>query len=216
MADEQSTIVDWTNLPPTVVEVSLWAGFHDAQIVTIQSNLLERTVTLHLESDHLLEFHNLPLDMQFILRLDGVKSARVVHHAAWPGTFSIPDGISQQEQSRLIAEYQDKGREESLSWTGLESALTTQCQQVLDIADANLATANDNSVALRISGLLNYTEYRELFLRAERLTLTRGDGHELGIAGLLKMGEAYWDALERHKAGASRAEPDADSKEKTP
>ena len=216
MADEQSTIVDWTNLPPTVVEVSLWAGFHDAQIVTIQSNLLERTVTLHLESDHLLEFHNLPLDMQFILRLDGVKSARVVHHAAWPGTFSIPDGISQQEQSRLIAEYQHKGREESLSWTGLESALTTQCQQVLDIADANLATANDNSVALRISGLLNYTEYRELFLRAERLTLTRGDGHELGIAGLLKMGEAYWDALERHKAGASRAEPDADSKEKTP
>jgi len=54
-------------------------------------------------------------------------------------------------------------------------------------------------VALRISGLLNYTSYRELFLRAERLTLSRGDGEELGIAGLLKMGEAYWDAFERQK-----------------
>jgi hypothetical protein len=216
MADEQSTILDWTNLTPAAAQVSLWAGLHDAQIVTIQSNLLERAVTLHLEIDHLLEFHNLPLDMQFLLRLDGVQSARVVHHAAWPGTFSIPDGISQEEQSRLIAEYQSKCREESLSWADLENALTTECQQVLDIADATLATANDNSVALRISGLLNYTEHRALFLRAERLTLTRGDGHELGIAGLLKMGEAYWNALERQKARASQAEPDGDSKEKLP
>jgi len=216
MADEQSTIPDWTNLPPAAAQVSLWTGLHDAQIVTIQSNLLERTVTLHLESDHLLEFHSLPLDMQFLLRLDGVQSARVVHHAAWPGTFSIPDGISQEEQSRLIAEYQSKCREESLSWADLENALTTECQQVLDIADATLATAIDNSVALRISGLLNYTEHRELFLRAERLTLTRGDGHELGIAGLLRMGENYWDALERRKARASQAEPDDDSKEKLP
>jgi len=30
--------------------------------VSIQSNLLERTVTLHLQSDHLLEFHKLPPD----------------------------------------------------------------------------------------------------------------------------------------------------------
>ena len=72
MPDEQSGIVDWMNLPHGVPEVSLWTSLHDAQIVSIQSNLLERTVTLHLESDHLLEFHNLPLDMQFLLRLDGM------------------------------------------------------------------------------------------------------------------------------------------------
>src|SRR6266478_1633881 len=138
MPEEQSWIVDWMNLPQGAAEVSLWAGLHDAQIVSIQSNLLARTVTLHLESDHLLEFHKLPLDMQFLLRLDGVQSARVVHYAAWPGTFSLPDGISQEEQSRLIAEYQSKCREESLSWADLENALTTECQQVLDIADATL------------------------------------------------------------------------------
>jgi len=48
------------NLPHGVTEVTLWAGLHDAQIVSIQSNLLESTDTLHLESDHLLEFHKLP------------------------------------------------------------------------------------------------------------------------------------------------------------
>src|SRR6266550_2610743 len=71
MPDEQSGTVDWMNLPHGVPEVSLWTGLHDAQIVSIQSNLLERTVALHLESDHLLEFHNLPPDMQFLLRLVG-------------------------------------------------------------------------------------------------------------------------------------------------
>ncbi|HEY6268016.1 MAG TPA: hypothetical protein VIX11_06950 [Candidatus Acidoferrum sp.] len=209
MAEEHSTLVDWMNLPPGAQETSLWAGLHDAQIVTIRSNLLERTITLHLESDHLLEFHNLPLDMQFLLRLDGVQSARVVQHAGWPGEFSVPAGVSPEEQSRLITEYQSKCREESLDWTDLETALTTECKQVLDIADANLATAPGKSVALRINGLLNYTEYRELFLRAERLTLTRGDGQDLGIAGLLKMGEAYWDDFEKRKNGDPSGSPPA-------
>jgi hypothetical protein len=201
MPEQQPALVDWMNLPAGIQETSLWAGLHDAQIVTIESNLLDRTITLHLEIDHLLEFHNLPLDMQFLLRLDGVQSARVVQHAGWPGEFAVPADVSPEEQSRLITEYQSKCREESLDWTELEAALTTECKQVLDIADAHLATAPGNSVALRINGLLNYTEYRELFLRAERLTLTRGDGQDLGIAGLLKMGEAYWAAFEQRKNG---------------
>jgi hypothetical protein len=201
MPEEQSRIVDWMNLPPGAQETSLWSGLHDAQIVSIQSNLLDRTITLHLESDHLLEFHRLPLDMQFLLRLDGVQSARVVHFAGWPGEFSVPAGVSAEEQSRLIAEYQSKCREVSLSWSDLENALTIECKQVLDIADATLATALNNSVALRINGLLNYTEFHELFLRAQRLTVTRGDGQDLGIAGLLKLGEAYWDAFEQRKNG---------------
>ena len=106
MPDEQSGIVDWMNLPHGVPEVSLWAGLHDAQIVSIQSNLLERTVTLHLKSDHLLEFHNLPPDMQFLLRLDGVQSARVLHYAVWPGEFSVPDGVTREEEARLIVPIQ--------------------------------------------------------------------------------------------------------------
>lgn len=193
MPEEQTGIVDWMNLPHGATEVSLWAGLHDAQIVSIQSNLLERTVTLHLESDHLLEFHKLPPDMQFLLRLEGVQSARVVHYAVWPGEFSVPAGAAREEDARLIAEYQSKCREESVSWSELERAVTTECKQVIDIVDASLVTSTDNSVALRISGLLNYASYRELFLRAERLTVSRGDGQELGMTALLKMGEVYWE-----------------------
>ena len=91
----------------------------------------------------------------------------------------------------------------------MESALTLEYKQVIDITDATLAASENNSVALRVSGLLNYTEYRELFLRAERLTLTRGDGQELGIAGLLKMGEEYWDTFERRKNDDTEGSPRA-------
>jgi hypothetical protein len=209
MAEEQAPLVDWMNLPPRAQEISLWAGLHDAQIVSIQSNLLDRSITLHLESDHLLEFHNLPLDMQFLLRLDGVQSARVVHYSIWPGEFSIPAGTAREEESRLISEYQAKWREESFSWSELESAVTIQCEQVIDIMDANMATATDNSVALRIGGMLNYAKWHELFLRAERLTLTRGDGQDLGIDGLQKMGQAYWDAFEQRKNADPTSRPRA-------
>jgi hypothetical protein len=204
MAEEQSKSVDWVHLPPGAQEMSLWVGLHDAQIVSIRSDRLERTLTLHLECDHLLEFHELPLDMQFLLRLEGVQSARVVHYEMWPGEFSVPAGVSSEQKERFVAEYQSKWREESLSWSELESAITLECKQVIDIVDATMATTPDRSVALRISGLLNYTEFRELFLRAESLTLAKGDGQDLGIAGLLKMGEAYWDAFERRKTGDSQ------------
>lgn len=209
MAQADSGFIDWINLPQGTQEVSLWAGLHDAQIVSIQSNLLERTLSLHLESDHLLEFHNLPPDMQFLLRLHGVQSARVVCYAIWPGEFSVPAGSSPDEGARLIAEYQSKWREESLSWSELQSAVTTEYKQVIDIEDATMATAGDNSVALRITGLLNYTEYRGLFLRAERLTLFSGDGQDLGIAGLQTLGESYWEAVDRPKIDDTGGNPAA-------
>ena len=54
-------------------------------------------------------------------------------------------------------------------------------------------------MALRISGLLNYTAYHEIFLRAEKLTISRTDAGEISVEELLKLGEAYWDALEQHE-----------------
>src|SRR6267143_5733245 len=199
MAEEESRIADWVNLPAGISGESLWDGLHEAQIISIQSNLLERTVTLHVEIENLRIFHQWPLDMHFIFRLQGVQSARVVKYSIWPGTFAVPPGVSKEEQERLVAEYQAKWREESANWSDLEKAVTAEHKQVIDIVDAGLATEKDGGVALRINGLLNYTMYHELSLRAEKLTISRTDGGEITIAELLKLGEAYWDALEQHE-----------------
>ena len=199
MAEEENRIVDWANLPGGISVESLWEGLHEAQIVSIQSNLLERTVTLRVEIENLRIFHEWPLDMHFVFRLDGVQSARVVKYSIWPGPFSVPPGVSKEEQERLVAEYQAKWREESLSWTELEKAMAAEDKQVIDISDAGLATEKDGAVALRISGLLNYTAYHEILLRAEKLTISRTDAGEVSVEELLKLGEAYWDALEQHE-----------------
>ena len=199
MAEEENQIVDWVNLPAKISVESLWEGLHEAQIISIQSNLLERTVTLHVEIENLRIFHQWPLDMQFVLRLDGVQSARVVKYSIWPGTFAVPPGVSKEEQERLVAEYQVKWREESANWSDLEKAVTAEHKQVIDITDAALATEKDGAVALRINGLLNYTAYHEIFLRAEKLTISRTDAGEVSVEELLKLGEAYWDALEQHE-----------------
>jgi hypothetical protein len=205
--EEQSTIVDWANLPAGISGVSLWDGLHEAQIISIQSNLLERTVTLNVEIENLRIFYQWPLDMQFVVRLDRVQSARVVKYSIWPGPFTVPPGVSKEEQERLVAEYQAKWREESLNWSDLEKAMTAEHKQVIDIADATLATEKNGAVALRISGLLNYTAYHELFLRAEKLTISRTDAGEIAVAELLKLGEAYWDALERQEDEDSQDAP---------
>ena len=191
--------MDWVNLPARITGASLWEGLHEAQIISIESNLLERTVTLHVEIENLRIFHQWPLEMRFVFRLDGVQSARVVKYSIWPGPFAVPPGVSKEEQERLVAEYQAKWREESLSWSDLEKAVTAEHQQVIDIADAALAAEKDGAVALRIGGLLNYTAYHEIFLRALKLTILRTDAGEVSVEELLKLGAAYWDALEQHE-----------------
>jgi hypothetical protein len=134
--------------------------------------------------------------LQFILALDGVQSARVFRYSIWPGEFSVPPGVSREEESRLVLEYQAKWREESFSWTEFEKVIARECEQVLDIADAALATSKD-SVALRLRGHLNYTIYYEAFLRAEKLTISGSNGRIFGLKEFQELGEAYWEAFSR-------------------
>jgi uncharacterized protein YbdZ (MbtH family) len=211
VAEEKSRIVDWVHLPADISAVSLWDGLHDAQILSLHSNLLERSVTLNVEIENLRIFNQWPLDMHFIFRLDGVQSARVVKYSVWPGAFAVPAGVSKEDEERLVAKYHAKWREESANWSDLEKEMKADHKRVIDIADASLATEKGGAVALRISGLLNYTAYHELFLRAEKLTISRTDTGEIAVAELLKLGKTYWDAVEQQKAEDSQDAPGGES-----
>ena len=76
--------------------------------------------------------------------------------------------------------------------------ITRECEQVLDIADAALATSKD-SLALRLRGHLNYAVYHEVFLRAERLTISGSNGKIFGLKEFQGLGEAYWEAFSRRQ-----------------
>ncbi|MGH9737631.1 MAG: hypothetical protein ACRD4X_03480 [Candidatus Acidiferrales bacterium] len=191
---EEQAIIDWLNLPPTANAVSLWDSLHDAQVVSIGSNLLDRTMTLACEIEHLRKFHRLDQGFRFILDLEGVQSARVLRYAIWPGGCSLPDGLSVEEQRKIVAEYQAKWREESASWTEFESRITRKDEQVFDISDAAITASSAGPVALKISGHLNYAIYHELYLRFERLKIAGIRGEQFELEEFLRMGEAYWAA----------------------
>ncbi|HEY2545105.1 MAG TPA: hypothetical protein VGI46_03475 [Candidatus Acidoferrum sp.] len=195
--DGRTGIFDWLNLPPGADPVSLWDCLHDADVVSIRSNLLERTMSLFCDIEHLRSFHQLDEGFQFILRLEGVQSARVLRYEIWPGGCSIPPGASREEESRLVAEYQAKWREQSASWEDFEAVVTRQDEQVFDISDAAVATSQTTLVALRLCGHLNYATYHEVYLRAERLNIFGSDGREFTLGEFQKLGETYWEAFSR-------------------
>jgi hypothetical protein len=194
--DDDTAIVDWANLPQGTLTEHLDASLHDAEVVSIRSDLLKRTVSIHCDVEHLREFHRLPEGFRLVLELEGLQSARVFRYSIWPGEFSVPPGVSREEESRLVLEYQAKWREESFSWTEFEKAITRECEQVLDIADATLAISKD-SAALRLRGHLNYTVYHEVFLRAEKLTISGSSGRIFGLKEFQALGEVYWEAFSR-------------------
>jgi hypothetical protein len=125
MPDEDSP-VDWLNLPLAASAVSLCDILHDADVVCIRSNLPERTMDLFCEVEHLNGFYKLNEGFQFILHFAGLQSARVLRYAAWPGGCLIPDGLSIEEQGKIVAEYQAEWREEFAPWTEFESRITAR------------------------------------------------------------------------------------------
>jgi len=194
--DDDIALVDWANLPQGTPTEYLDASLHDAHVVSVQSDLQARTVSIHCDIEHLREFHHLPEGYQLILGLEGVQSARVFRYSIWPGEFSVPSGVSREEESRLVLEYQAKWREESFSWTEFERAITRESEQVLDIADAALAISRD-WVALRLRGHLNHAVYHEVFLRGEKLAISGSNGRLFRLKEFQELGEAYWEAFSR-------------------
>jgi hypothetical protein len=196
--DGSRVIHDWVNLPQGAAIVSLWDCLHDARLVAISSNLLERTVSLFCQIEHLRSFHQLPEGVEFVLNLEGVQSARVVRSAIWPGGCSVPDGVSREEESRIIAEYQAKWREESASWNDFETAVNREDKNVFYISNATLATSQDGILAIRVNGQLgsgarnDYAAYHEFFVRAAKLEISTSDGKRLELEDFLRLGGTYW------------------------
>jgi hypothetical protein len=194
MPDEDAP-VGWLNLSPSARTASLWDSLHDTEIGSIRSNLLERTIDFCCEIEHLRVFCKLDGGFQFVLRLEGVQSARVLRYAVWPGGCSILDGLSVEEQRKIVAEYQAKWREESASWTEFESRIAREDEQVFDISDAALATSPTGQFALEICGHLNYAAYHKAYLRFETLKISGSDGKQFELEEFRRLGERYWEAF---------------------
>ena len=194
MDDVRRVVPDWTSLPPDATEASLWDSLHDAVLINVSSDRLERTVRLEFDIWHLRTFYKLPDELTFVLILRGVQSARVSQSVQWPGEFNVPPGISREEEGRLIADYQAKWREESFSWAEFESKLSVG-QGKANVLDAAYATGADGPFTIKLVLNLDDDSYAELFLRADCLEIRNSDDEPLGLMQFMRLGADYWEAF---------------------
>ena len=191
MNSNKSPQVDWVNLPSDVRDVGLWDALHDGTLMSVCSDLLNRTVTLQFDVDYVRDFNRLPEGILFAVVLSGVQSVRATQSEPWPGEFSVPRGASRAEESRLIAEYHSKWREESQSWKEFEQS----SGEDMEVSDASIVFGHANSVALRLAVMMSSrNSFSEAFIRAEGVTFAVG-GDEVTMERFLSLGAAYWEAF---------------------
>ena len=187
-ADER-LIVDWINLPEGVTQLSLWSTLHDGDLTAIESDLMARTLTLVFNVDYVKDFHNLSEETRFVVIVSGVQSVRSLKSVPWPGGCSIPDATPYEQQQAIVAEYQSKWREESLSWADFEKLINDG----LEVSSASLGQGSD-SIALHLGLLVGGDSYVEAYIRGEEITFSIGE-RQLTPQQFVEMGEAYWEAF---------------------
>lgn len=188
MASEEQ-IVDWVNLPEGATEFSLWSTLHDGDLTAIESDPMARTLLLRFDVGYVRDFHNLSADTRFVIVVGGVQSVRAFSSTPWPGGCSIPAGTPAEQQLTLVAEYQSKWREESLSWADFER-LT---EHGLELSSAVL-TQGSESVALCLGLLVGGDSYAKAFIRGEGITFLIGE-RQVTPQEFVGLGEAYWAAF---------------------
>ena len=85
---------DWLNLPSGSAPENLSVSLHDGDIVAVQSNLTDGSITLVVEVDYLRAFHQMAEGVTFIMRLEGVQSARATRTINWDGAPKLSSDVS--------------------------------------------------------------------------------------------------------------------------
>jgi hypothetical protein len=171
---------------------SLWACLHDAELLAIRSDRHQRTVALEMAVSYLREHFHLPEDLLFLVRLDEVKGVYACEHVPWPGGIELAPSASLEEQEQAAAEWQVRGREESLGWGAFEGAVG---QEGFEVSDAGLVSS-ESGLSLCLQGQVLATEqWCRVRVDGAALSVQRSDGEPFSLDELLAMGDAYWEAF---------------------
>jgi hypothetical protein len=180
---------DWIHLPPGLEGDSLWSLLHDAELMAIRTDGLERSAVLKFRIPHLVSHAGDADGLVLQFHLADVTSLRALTLVLWPGPAPEVAGKGYEEQRRLINEYRSKDREESMAWREIEEAVGPA---EFDVFLASLATQQDG-LTMRIEGTLDDERWCILFVRASRLSISDRDGSTLALEEAIQLGEEYWE-----------------------
>lgn len=204
MSDPQEASADWIHLPQGVEIRSLWDSLHDGLIRHMETDRMKRTAILRFDVDYVRNFNQLPAGAEFEFRFRGVKSLRVARYRSWYDNFAMPEGLSRDEQTRVLDEFSQNGREESVSWTDFEK----QCKETKGDGFASVINAG-LAVGGSVTTLLLRIECMEggldVFISGQGLEIYLTDGRQLSLDEFLELGEAYWTNFALKSKGGNPA-----------
>jgi hypothetical protein len=168
---------------------SLWDCLHDGSVVSFDSNLMARTLTIAVDSPYHWEFHELPAETRFRIIGENVRIAEAFDFEPWLGAVDPPRETPWEEaQSQRMSDYK-KGRLISTDWNAFVADIVTD--EDYEIMNAELT--NGQPLAVLELGIMSYPDsrYRTVRIQAEGFRFHVGE-RELSLDEFLEFGEAYW------------------------
>jgi hypothetical protein len=187
---------DWVF--PTIEEwTDLWHCFHDAYILALESDLLERSLVVSLE----LGFPDISSPARVTgksvkLSLAGVTHSFVYLWRAYPGpTPQHQDGMENELWNKQIGEWIRKGRVESATVTDFQACIADEPAEVLR-ARGSFASS---PVALEIEGTCDPDGGSFRLVIASESVAVALDGAASSMEEVLELGKKGWDDWSRKK-----------------
>jgi hypothetical protein len=181
---------------PNEVSSSLWEAFHDATVVETAADPMARRVVIVLDHEVLRDFAQLSKDVRWRLTIDEVVVLLARTWQPWPGPVPNLKGLTRNEESAIVAEYQAKGRQVSIGWVDFERATK---KNGIWLKDAKLREG-DSAVVLSAYGHEENTDrYLEFEVTGKALRCERTDIGPVPLADLLRLGEAFWAGFDKRQ-----------------
>jgi hypothetical protein len=179
--------------------IGLWPCVHDGELLSLSSDLVERTVMLSLRLFYINSFHNLGENATFAFLLTAVSSARAMRHRQWPGEYPISSELPWEEQNRLRHKLYARGRMESIAWSEFENLVASDEGEIMNGSLTNLS-AKEQSLMFEIYFRTPGREgYLYMTLEFEKLSVLSDEKGPMTIEEYLALGNAYWEAFASRK-----------------
>lgn len=171
---------------------SLWEPLHDAWLQCVVSDRLARQVTLELDIPHQREFEGLTEAVRWRLVVHDARILLAKSWQMWPGPPRSTRGISRDEETRLLGEFQKMGRDLSIDWEQFER---TVAEEPICIMDATLTVHSDSQVlAIQAIGAEAGGSFA-VEVTGRTVLFERSDIGDLPIENFVQSGAAYWTAF---------------------
>jgi hypothetical protein len=176
---------------------SFWDVLHDAHVVTVESDLLARRLSILVDIPHLRRFAHVADDVRWRLVVDDASALWARSWEPWPGPPPSLTSLSRDQESVAVADYQAKGRTVSLGWTDFELAANTKG---IWLKNAGLREAEAGVVFSAAGNERETDRFLEFEVTGRLFRCERTDGGAVPLAELLRLGEEYWEAFAKRQS----------------